>query len=121
MSNDSKIKRLWLLKGEHIVPGWGPLEEDAKSGKVAVVIFDRVEGWALVRAEERVDGYEGLVPEAPRDGLYVSEHGYPIYVVGQEEVRTAREVVAAIGERAETLLDELGDPDTVLQRLGYAY
>ena len=121
MSNDSKTKRLWLLRGEHTVPGWGPLEEDAKSGKVAVVIFDRGAGWSLIRSEERVDGYEGMVSEAPLDGLYVSEHGYPIYVVDHKEVRTAREVVAAIGERAEKLLDEIGDPDTVLQRLGYAY
>ena len=62
-----------------------------------------------------------MTPVSPRDGLYVSEQGYPIYVVGRQEVRNARAVIAAIGEEAEKLLQEIDDPDTVLQRLGYAY
>jgi hypothetical protein len=122
MTNDSKnIKTLWLLRGDRSVPGWGPLEADARSEKIAVVIFDRDAGWALIRSGERVDGYEGMIPEPPRDGLYVSEHGYPIYVVAQQEVSNANKVIATIGEPAETLMEEIGDPDTVLQRLGYAY
>ncbi len=121
MSNETKSEILWLLRGERTLPGWGPLEQDARSGEVAVVIFDRGAGWALVRSDEPVDRYEGMIPEAPRDGLYVSEQGYPIYVVGGREVRTAREVVSAVGESAEKLLAEIGDADTVLQRLGYAY
>ena len=120
-SDTEKNNVLWLLQGERSVPGWQPLEADARDGKTAVVIFDRGDGWALVRSTAPPDGYEGMTPVMPRDGLYVSEQGYPIYVVDQREVRGPREVISAIGEAAETLLEEIGDPDTVLQRLGYAY
>ena len=103
------------------MPGWQPLEADAREGKTAVVIFDRGAGWALVRSVTPPEGYDGMTTKPPKDGLYVSEHGYPIYVVAQQQVPGARNVISAIGEEAETLLEETGDPDTVLQRLGYAY
>jgi predicted flap endonuclease-1-like 5' DNA nuclease len=58
---------------------------------------------------------------SPKDGLYVSETGYPIYVVACREVRDALTVIKAVGAKAEKMLEALGDPDTVLQRLGLAY
>lgn len=122
MENEtSENKLLWLLRGDRTEPGWGPLEADARSGEMAVVIFDRGAGWALVRSTNPVEQYEGMVSEAPKDGLYVSEQGYPIYIVNRQEVRGPREVIAAIGDKAEKMLEEMDDPDAVLQRLGYAY
>jgi len=111
---------MWLLKGDRTAPGWRKLEQDSKADKIAMVAFDRAE-WALVEAPEAPDGYEGLTPVEPEDGLYVSEQGIPIYVVGRKEVRRAEDVIKALGQEAEDLLAEVGDPDTVLQRLGRAY
>jgi hypothetical protein len=111
---------LWLLKGARTAPGWRKLEQDSKDDAIVLVIFDRA-AWALVQAAEPPDGYEGLVPEEPADGLYVSEQGIPIYVVGRREVRRPEDVIAALGEEAEQVLAEVGDADTALQRLGRAY
>jgi hypothetical protein len=122
MTTESKtIKTLWVLKGDHTVEGWKALEADARADKIPVLIFDRTDGWALVRSETAPEGYEGMSASEPKDGLWVSEHGYPIYVVDCKEVRGPREVIRAIGGKAEALLEELGDPDAVLQRLGHAY
>jgi hypothetical protein len=111
---------LWLLKGDRTAPGWRALEQDSKDDKVALVIFDRA-AWALVQAADPPSAYEGLTPTEPADGLYVSEQGIPIYVVDKQEVRTPQEVIQALGDDAVKLLDEIGDPDTVLQRLGRAF
>jgi hypothetical protein len=116
-----KNKQLWLLKGAREVPGWGPLETDARAEKIDVVIFDRGEGWALISAETAPTGYEGMTSAPPRNGLYVSESGYPIYVVDCRKVPNAKAVIQSIGEEAEALLRRIGDPDAVLQQLGYAY
>jgi hypothetical protein len=111
---------LWLLKGERTAPGWKKLEQDSKDDKVALVIFDRA-AWALIRAADPPTAYEGLAPTEPKDGLYVSEQGIPIYVVDRKEVRTAEQLIDALGDEAKQLLDELGDPIKVLERLGKAY
>jgi hypothetical protein len=111
---------LWLLEGERSAPGWKRLEQDSKNDDVALVIFDRA-AWALIRAAEPPDQYEGLAPTEPRDGLYVSEQGIPVYVVDREEVRTAEQLIDALGEEARQLLDEIGDPIKVLERLGRAF
>ena len=111
---------LWLLKGEYEAPGWGPLEKDARDKKIDWLSFDRL-AWVLVRAKDPPTQYEGLVPTEPADGLYVDGQGRPAYVVGRQLVPGAKEVLATLGEKAEKLLEELGDPDAVLQRLGRAY
>ena len=111
---------LWLLKGDRFAPGWKLLEEESKADKVALVIFDR-SGWALIRAAEPPTKYEGMEPTEPADGLYVSEQGYPIYVVDRKEVARAEDVIQALGQEAEDMLEELGDAVGVLQRLGKAY
>ena len=122
MNTENKHEKvLWLLRGPQEEPGWRDLESDSKSGKVDLVIFDRGASWALVWDVAPPEKYEGMVPEPPRDGLYVSEQGYPIYVVGCKEVRDAAAVVAAIGGRAKELFDEIGDADTALQRAGLAF
>lgn len=108
---------LWLLQGPYEAPGWKPLEADSRAGKVDLLLFDRA-GWALMRAPSAPDRYEGLLPGKPPDGLYLDDHGRGVYVVGGEQVKTAREVVDALGPQARELLAKLGDADTVLERLG---
>lgn len=120
-TENKQDKVLWLLRGPENEPGWRDLESDSKSGKVDLVIFDRSASWALVRDVDPPEKYDGMVPENPRDGLYVSEQGYPIYVVGCKEVRSAAAVVAAVGGRAKELFDETGDADAALQRAGLAF
>jgi hypothetical protein len=111
---------LWLLKGERLAPGWKLLEEESKADKVDLVIFDR-EGWALIRASEPPTKYEGMESTEPADGLYVSEQGYPIYVVDKKEVPGPDPLIKALGKEAEEMLEKLGDPIAVIQRLGKAY
>ena len=114
------MDRLWLLEGPHEAPGWGPLEGDARGNRIDVRLFDRA-AWALVRAPEPPTNYEGLVPKAPPDGLYLDSQGRPVYVAGGQEVGGAREVLATLGPQAQELLQKIGDPDTVLERLGRVY
>ena len=37
------------------------------------------------------------------------------------EVAGPHEVIKALGKEAEALLEKIGDPDAVIDRLGYAY
>jgi hypothetical protein len=111
---------LWLLKGEYDAPGWRDLERDAKASSIDVVLFDRT-AWALVRAAEPPTGYQGMAATTPPDGLYLDPNGRPLYAVGGCEVPGPEEVLAVLGEQAEALLERLGDPDTVLERLGRVY
>lgn len=111
------MEKLWLLEGRHDAPGWKPLEGDSRANKIDLLVFDR-DAWALLRAAEAPTQYEGLVPRAPTDGLYLDHQGRGIYVVGGREVPSAREVLATLGEEAQELLRKIGDPDTVLERLG---
>jgi len=111
---------LWLLKGDPDAPGWDTLQADAMSKKVNVLTHDR-DRWALVKAEQAPQGYDGLEPSEPPDGLYLDNHGRPVYVAGRREVHSARAVIAALGPQAQELLAKIGDPDMVLDRLGRAY
>jgi hypothetical protein len=108
---------LWLLEGTREAPGWGPLEKDARAGTVDLLLFDRA-GWALLRAAEAPGGYPGLVPTTPPDGLFLDDRGRGLYLVAGQLVPGPREVIAALGPQAQELLQKLGDPDTVLDRLG---
>jgi hypothetical protein len=110
---------LWLLRGPHEAPGWGPLEGDSRGKKIDLLLFDRA-AWALVRAPGP-PSYEGLVPMAPADGLYLDDQGRGVYVAGGQTVTGALEVLAALGPQAQELLRKGGDPDTVLDRLGRVY
>jgi hypothetical protein len=108
---------LWLLEGPHEAPGWGSLEGDARGDKIELLLFDRA-AWALVRAPEAPTKYPGLVPVTPPDGLYLDDQGRTVYVAAGREVRGPLDVLAALGEQAQELLRKIGDPDTVLERLG---
>jgi hypothetical protein len=108
---------IWLLEGSPEAAGWGPLEADARGEKIDVLLFDRA-AWALVRAQQPPAAYEGLTPRTPPDGLYLDDQGRGVYVAGGVTVPDARPVIAALGPQAQDLLQKLGDPDTVLDRLG---
>ncbi len=108
---------LWLLQGPYEAPGWKALEADSRGNKVDLLLFDRA-SWALLRAPAAPAQYEGLAPGTPPDGLYLDDQGRGIYVVAGRQVRSADEVVAALGGEAKALMQKLGDADTVLERLG---
>jgi hypothetical protein len=110
---------LWLLRGPHEAPGWGPLEGDARGKKIDVLLFDRA-AWALVRAPGP-PSYPGLVPAAPADGLYLDDQGRGVYVAGGQVVQGPLDVLATLGPQAQELLGKVGDPDAVLDRLGRVY
>jgi hypothetical protein len=115
------MSSLWLLRGKHDQPGWQDLEKDSRADAIDLVAFDRGAGWALLVADDPPDRYRGLVPEKPRDGLYVSEQAVPIYVFDCHELKTAEELIDALGEDAEKMLADTGDPIRALERLGRAY
>jgi len=111
---------LWLIRGDYDAPGWKALREDLKAETLDVVHLDpRV--WALVRAAHPPQGYEGLETVAPPDGIYVDPQGNPLYLVDCMMVKDPREVIAALGKEAESLLAKLGDPDRVLELMGRAF
>jgi len=112
--------RLWLLRGAPSAAGWPRLQGDHMAKKANVISFDR-DKWALVKADEAPEGYEGLPPVDPPDGVYLDNDGRPVFVSGNHEVHSGRVVIAALGEEAQKLLDKLGDPVLVLERLGRAF
>ena len=114
------MSKLWLLKGAHEAPGWKALKEDHQEERIDIAHLDPLI-WALVEADEPPGGYEGLSASEPADGLYVDPNGNPLYVVGCKIADGAAEVVAALGGPAEEMLEKLGDPDLVLERLGRTY
>ncbi len=114
------MEPLWLLKGPYEAPGWGPLEADARGKKIDLLVFDRA-AWALLRAPEAPARYDGLAATVPADGLYLDDQGRGIYVVAGRQVTGAAEVLATLGPQAQELLQKLGDPDAVLERLGRVY
>ncbi len=111
---------LWLLRGPRDAPGWKPLEADSRADAIDVLLFDR-DAWALLRAAEAPTKYEGLAPSAPADGLYLDTQGRSVYVAGGRQVQGPRDVLATLGPAAQELLQKVGDPDVVLDRLGRVY
>jgi hypothetical protein len=85
-----------------------------------VILFDR-DAWALVRAPDEAPAYEGLAPEVPAAGLYVSSTGLPCYLADGKEVRDARAVLDTLGDEGRAALAQAGDPDEALMRLRRAY
>ena len=115
------MSSLWLLRGRYDEPGWRELEKDSRADAIDLAAFDRGAGWALIAADDPPDKYEGLVPEKPRDGLYVSEQAIPVYVFDCQELKTAEELIDALGDEAVQMLADTKDPIRALERLGRAY
>jgi hypothetical protein len=114
------MSRLWLLHGALDAPGWQVLQADQRAEKVDIVHLDPPV-WALVRAVQPPAGYEGLEATEPRDGLYLDPNGSPMYLVGGQSVAGPLNVIRALGDEARSLLEAVGDPDIVLDRLGRVF
>jgi len=114
------MDRLWLLKGDYDAPGWKLLEKEAKAKEVDWVIFDR-DAWALIRAEEEPTKYEGLTPSEPQDGLYLDHQGNAVAVFEGKLIPGPDALIEALGDEAKALLEKLGDPLKVIERLGKSY
>ena len=110
---------LWLLKGDFYTPGWKDLERDAKADKVDWVLFDR-DAFAIIAAQEPPE-YEGFTVGEPGDGLYVDQQGNSVCIFDRELLRRPEELIEKLGPEAQQLLEKLGDPVAVLQRLGKAF
>jgi len=114
------MPKFWLLKGDHEAPGWNVLRKEYDDEKVDIVHLD-AKVWAMIDADDPPTGYEGLVAEEPADGLYLDPNGSPLYLVDGAVVKTAEEVITALGDDATELFDKIGDAHTTLQRLGRAF
>jgi len=110
----------WFMTGDFGAPGWDALRKDYDDQKVEIVHLDP-KVWAMIEADDPPAGYDGLTVTEPADGLYLDPQGNALYMVGGKVVRTAEEVVAALGGEAAEMLDKIGDAHTVLQRLGRAF
>ena len=114
------MPKLWLMKGDLDAAGWNTLRKDYEDENVEIVHLDP-KVWAMVEADEPPAGYEGLTAVEPADGLYLDPNGSPMYIVGGAVVKTADEVVKALGDEAVAMLEKTGDAHTVLQRFGRAF
>jgi hypothetical protein len=114
------MPRYWFLTGEHAAPGWNALRKDYKDEEIEIVHLDP-NVWAMIEADDSPEGYDGLTSKAPVDGLYLDPQGNALYMVDGGVVTTAEEVVVALGDEAKTMLEKIGDPHTVLQRMGRSF
>ena len=114
------MSKLWILRGAHEAPGWNELRKDYEDKKVEIIHLD-AKVWAVIDAEEEPGGYDGLRAEEPADGMYIDPNGSPLYLFGGEVVTTAEARVSALGRRAEDLMEQTGQAETVLERLGMVY
>ena len=114
------MPKYWLLKGDLNAPGWNTLRKDYDDKKIEIVHLDP-KVWAMIEADDPPVGYDGLTAVEPVDGLYLDPNGNALYLVDGAVVRTAEEVIAALGDDALELLEKIGDPHTVLQRVGRSF
>lgn len=110
----------WLLKGDLDAPGWDTLRKDYEDEKIEIVHLDP-KVWAMVEVDDPPESYEGLTAVEPADGLYLDPNGSPLYMVDGKVVRSAEDVIAALGDEATALLEKIGDAHTVLERIGRAF
>lgn len=114
------MPKLWILSGDHEAPGWKTLRSDHEEEKVDIIHLD-AKVWAIIRADEAPTKYEGMQATEPADGLYLDPNGSPLYLVGGEVVKTPEEVVAALGDKAAEMMEEIGDAITVIERMYRAF
>jgi len=114
------MPKYWLLKGNFDAPGWDVLRREYDDEKVEIVHLDP-KVWAMVEADDPPAGYDGLTSVEPADGLYLDPQGNALYLVDGAVVKTAEEVIAALGDEAAAMFEKIGDAHTVLQRMGRAF
>lgn len=114
------MAKIWILRGAHEASGWNELRKAYEDEKVDIIHLD-AKVWAIVNAEEEPAGYDGLKAEEPADGMYIDPNGSPLFLFRGEVVATAEAMVSALGRRAEELMEQTGQAETVLERLGMVY
>jgi hypothetical protein len=115
-----EMSKLWILRGAHEAPGWNALRKDYEDEKVDIIHLD-AKVWAVIDADREPAGYEGLHAEEPEDGMYIDPNGSPLFLFGGKVLPTAEALVSALGRRAEQLMEQTGQAETVLERLGMVY
>ncbi len=114
------MSKLWILRGAHEAPGWNELRKDYEDKKVDIIHLD-AKVWAIIDGEEEPAGFDGLHAEEPADGMYIDPNGTPLFLFNREVVATAEALVSALGRRAEELMEQTGQAETVLERLGMVF
>jgi hypothetical protein len=114
------MSKLWILRGDHDAEGWKTLRSDHDEEQVDIVHLD-AKVWAVIRADDAPTKYEGLHPAEPSDGMYLDPNGSPLYLVGGEIVKSPEQVVAALGDEARQMMDQIGDAVTVIERMRKAF
>jgi hypothetical protein len=114
------MAKIWILRGAHEAPGWNELRKDYEDEKIDIIHLD-AKVWAVIDAEEEPAGYDGLQAEEPADGMYIDPNGSPLFLYGGKVVPTAKDLVSALGRRAEELMEQTGQAEVVLERLGMVF
>jgi len=114
------MAKLWIMRGAHEAPGWNDLRKTYEDEKVDIIHLD-AKVWAIIDATDQPTGYEGLHAEEPADGMYIDPNGTPLFLFAGEIVPTAEALVAALGREAGELMEKIGEPEAVLERLGKVY
>lgn len=114
------MAKLWILRGEHEAPGWNQLRKAYEDEKVDIIHLD-AKVWAIIDDEEEPTGFEGLTASEPADGMYIDPNGSPLYIANGEILKSAEEVVRALGDKAQELLETTGDAETTLERIGRVF
>ena len=110
------MANIWILRGPHEAPGWNQLRKAYEDEKVDIIHLD-AKVWAIINAEEKPSGYEGLDAQEPADGMYIDPNGSPLFLVGGEILTSADAAIEALGPEAQEMLNETGDAEAALQRL----
>ncbi|MCG6950087.1 MAG: hypothetical protein LJE93_14340 [Acidobacteria bacterium] len=114
------MAKLWILRGEHEAPGWNQLRKAYEDEKVDIIHLD-AKVWAIIDDEEEPTGFEGLTASEPADGMYIDPNGSPLYIANGEILKSAEEVVRALGDKAREMLETTGDAETALERIGRVF
>jgi len=114
------MSQLWILRGAHEAPGWNELRKDYEDEKVEIIHLD-AKVWAIIDAEEEPTGYDGLHSEEPADGMYIDPNGTPLFLFEGRVIPTAAGLIEALGSKAVELMEQTGQAETALERLGMVY
>ena len=113
---EENMAKIWILRGPHEAPGWNQLRKAYEDEKVDIIHLD-AKVWAIINAEEKPSGYEGLDAQEPADGMYIDPNGSPLFLVGGEILTSADAAIEALGPEAQEMLNETGNAETALERL----
>jgi hypothetical protein len=114
------MAKLWILRGKHEATGWNQLRKAYEDQKVDIIHLD-AKVWAIIDADKEPAGFEGLTASDPADGMYIDPNGSPLYIANGKILKSAEEVVRALGGKAEEMLETTGDAETALERIGRVF